>query len=555
MSLIPSVSAALLSLLYLGVLLILSKLGEESFRKLGLIPFVGSILIGILIGPGFLNSIQVIPTISVFISLGINFLLFVSGAEEFEATRVKKMLGRKSLVISTFQFVIRFSAITLVSLELFHQLIPALIIGIVAGMASAGPLTRLLTDTGLARTEEGTSIFSQVLVIEIAAVVVFSFVYDLAGKPFTLASLLLIAGELTIAITGVVLFGRYAMVPLLVFVERHFNSREAVFAVLIGVLLITGFIGQLTGFNSALVALFLGLLLQKYFANRPLLMTKLHAFTYGFFEPLFFIGLGLYFVRVTPTLLLFGVGIFAAALFIDSGVGAISSRIFKTDPWKNAFGTCVNGGVDATLLVTAFTASTALISGFTYSATAIGIALLSLTAPLLFRLRAPVVQVDQQEGEKEIVRQQLNQLTAKEISTALPTVSITKDQRVQVALRRCLDMDARAIVVIDDNRKPIGTLLLRNAMSLSNRELRSLRVSDVLWDEPITVDENEPALKLAGLFKEKNIPMIAVVDSNGLLEGTIMEKEILRRIVTSVESSSAQSNENAPEKKLSAATD
>jgi Kef-type K+ transport system membrane component KefB/predicted transcriptional regulator len=535
LSLIPVISQTLLALLFLGVLLILAKLGEEVFRKLGLIPFVGAILIGIVVGPGVLNIVQNIPTISVFVSLGINFLLFVSGAEEFEASRVRSMLGKKSLVLSIFQFTIRFSAITLVSLILFRQLIPALVIGIVAGMASAGPLTRLLTDTGLARTDEGTAIFSQVLIIEIAAVVVFSFVYDLAGKPLTLGSFALIGGELIIAIAGIVLFGRYVMISLLTFVEKRFNSREAVFAILIGTLLITGFIGQLTGFNSALVALFLGLLLQKFFANRPLLMTKLHAFTYGFFEPLFFIGLGLYFVRVTPDLLLFGVAVFATALFIDSGVGATASRIFGVDAWKNAFGTCVNGGVDATLLVTALTATTALISGFTYSTTAIGIALLSLTAPLLFRLRAPVVKVDQQEGEKEIVRQQLNQLTAKEISKALPTVSIMQDQPVQMALRRILDMDARAIVVIDSLGKPLGTILLRNAMSLSNRELRTLKVADVLWDEPIIVDENEPALKLAALFKEKNIPMIAVVNNQGVLEGTIMEKEILRRIVTSVE--------------------
>ncbi len=535
MSLIPVITESLLSLLFLGVLLILSKLGEEAFRKLGLIPFIGSILVGILVGPGVLNAIQIIPPISVFISLGINFLLFLSGAEEFEASRVRTMLGKKTLIISIFQFTIRFTAITLVGLLLFHQLIPALIIGIVAGMASAGPLTRLLTDTGLARTDEGTSIFSQVLIIEIAAVVVFSFVYDLAGKPFTAVSFVIIAAELSVAIFGIVLFGRYVMIPLLEFVEKHFNSREAVFAIIIGLLLITGFIGQLTGFNSALVALFLGLLLQKFFANRPLLKTKLNAFTYGFFEPLFFAGLGLYFVRVTPYLLLFGVTLFAAALFVDSGVGAVASRIFKVDAWKNAFGTCVNGGVDATLLVTAVTATTALVSEFTYSATAIAIALLSLTAPLLFRLRAPVVKVDQDGGEKEIVRQQLNQLTAIEISKALPTVSITQDQPVQAALRRILDMDARAIVVIDGTRKPMGTLLLRNAMSLSNRELRTLKVSDVLWDEPVIVSENETALKLAALFKEKNIPMIAVVGSQGLLEGTIMEKEILRRIVTSVE--------------------
>ena len=306
MSIIPVISESLLSLLYLGVLVILSKLGEETFRKLGFIPFVGSILAGILIGPGVFNLIQVIPPISLFISLGINFLLFVSGAEEFEASRVTAMLGKKNMLLSIFQFTIRFSAITIVSYALFNQLIPSLIIGIVAGMASAGPLTRLLTETGLARTDEGTSIFSQVLIIEIGAVVVFSFIYDLAGKPFVWESFVLIAAELSVAILGIVLFGRYVMIPLLEFVERKFESREAVFAIIIGILLITGFIGQLTGFNSALVALFLGLLLQKFFANRPLLMTKLHAFTFGFFEPLFFIGIGLYFVQLTPYLLLLG---------------------------------------------------------------------------------------------------------------------------------------------------------------------------------------------------------------------------------------------------------
>ncbi len=90
-------------------------------------------------------------------------------------------------------------------------------------------------------------------------------------------------------------------------------------------------------------------------------------------------------------------------------------------------------------------------------------------------------------------------------------------------------MDARAIVVLNGDRKPIGTLLLRNAMSLSDRQLRTYKVADVMWDEPIIVSEKENALDLAALFKEKNIPIVAVVDSQGLLEGTIMEKEILRR--------------------------
>jgi len=303
----------------------------------------------------------------------------------------------------------------------------------------------------------------------------------------------------------------------------------------IGILLVMGFIGQLTGFNSALVAFFLGLLLQKFFAIRPLLMTKLHSFTFGFFEPLFFIGIGLYFIRLTPYLLLLGLGVFGVSLAIDSSVGAFASRFFKVEPWKNAFGTTVKGGVDATLLVTGLTASVALIGGFAYSATAIGIVLLAVAAPLLFRMRAPIVKTDQDGRTKEIVRGHLNQMTAKEISKTLPTVSVRNNEKVQTAMKRCLEQEARAIVVIDEAHKPVGTLLLRQAMSLSQRQMKSLKVSEVPMELPVIVPENEQTLQLATIFKERNIPIIAVVDKNGALEGTILEKEILRRIVTAVE--------------------
>ena len=528
-------SEPLLSIAYLGALLILAKLGEETFRKLGLIPFVGAIIAGILVGPGALNLIQVIPSISLFIGLGINFLLFVSGAEEFEPARVRSMLNRRALALSVLQFCVRFGGIAVVAFFLFHQLMTAIIVGIVAGMSSAGPLARLLTDTGLARTDEGTSIFSQVMVIEIAAVVLFSFVYDLAGGAVSVLSIGTVALELSGAIVAVILFGRYVMIPVLEGVEGRFNSREAVFAVIVSIVLLMGFVGQLTGFNSALVALFLGFLLQRFFADRPVLMEKLRAFTYGFFEPLFFVGLGLYFVPITPLLLAAGLAVFAAAVLLGSGAGAAASRYFGVGAWKNAFGTCVNGGVDAALLVTALTAGTTLVGGYVYSVTAVGIATLSLTAPLLFRLRAPIVTVDLEEGTRKIVRQQLDALTSYEISKTLPTVSIGEDALIKSALKRCLDMDSRAIVVVDRENKPIGTLLMRNTLALTRREMQTISASRALLAEAVTVGEDEPALKLAGLLRTTNIPIVSVVDKNGRLVGTIMEREILRRVVASLE--------------------
>ncbi|MDG6987968.1 MAG: cation:proton antiporter [Nitrososphaerota archaeon] len=535
MAILASFPLAVSSLAYLGILLIAAKLGEEAFRRAGLIPFVGAILVGMLLGPGVLNAVEVLPTIALFVSIGIDFLLFVSGAEEFEAARLRGAFAKKSsLVVSLAQFVVRFLAITVISYFLFRQLTEALVVGVVAGMSSAGPLSRLLTDTGLARTDEGTTIFSQVLVIEVAAVILYSFIFDLAGRAITFLSVAVTAGELVAAILGIVVFGRYVMVPLLEWVEVHLKSREAVFAIIISILLIAGFVGQVTGFNAAIVALFLGLLMQKFLAARPVLMEKLRAFTYGFFEPMFFAGLGLYFIHVTPALIAVGLGIFGVALASDAAVGAASAGFFHMDRWRNAFGTSVKGGVDAALLVSAFTAGTALIGSFLYSATAIGIVFLSLTSPLLFRRRAELVSIDHEGStQKKVVKLHLQSMTAGDICKTLPTVAVSDDEPVRHAFKTLLDFDARAAVVLKAG-KPVATLLMRDVTGLSRREMAG-KVSEAPLAELVEVEESEPGLNLTVLFRETNVPIVAVVDGSGRLLGTILEREILRRLVESLD--------------------
>ncbi len=535
-SLFAGIPESAISLAYLGVLLVCAKLGEESFRRLKLVPFVGAIFMGIIIGPGILGFININASISIFVTVGINFLLFVSGAVEFEPKRFRTILkGRATIPIILFQFTIRFAGVAAISFMLFHQLLTAIVIGIVAGMSSAGPLSRLLTDTGLAKTDEGTMIFSQVVIIEIAAVILFSFVYDLAGKAITLVSVASVAIEVLITIVGIVLFGRSVLVPLLEKTETKLHGREVVFTIIIASILLLGFLGEAIGFNSAIIALFLGLLLHDFFEARPVLLEKMNAFTYGFFEPLFFIGLGLYFVKVTPGLLLAGGIIFLVALGIDALVGAMTARAFKVDMWKNAFGTCVNGGVDAALLVTAFTAGTALMGGYSYSAAAIGIALLSLVAPLLFRLRAPLIDIDKERGTREIVKRQLGALTAGEICKTLPTVSVKENESVRSGMKRCLDIGSRAAVVLNSENKPVATLLLRDVLTMTRHEIARLKVIDAPLAKVIEVTESEPALKLESAFKETNIPIVAVVDKSGKLMGTILEREILRRIIISIE--------------------
>ncbi len=537
MAILSGIPITISSLAFLGILLITAKAGEEVFHRLGLTPFVGAILVGVLLGPGVFGIISVLPTISLFISLGIDFLLFVSGAEEFDSTKLRKVFRRRgSLEASLLQFVVRLIAITVISYLIFHSVVEAIIIGIVVGMSSAGPLSRLLSDTGLARTDEGTAIFSQVLVIEVAAVVLYSFVYDLAGKYATITNLAIISGELVAVVLAIIVFGRFIMIPLLERVEVSFKSREAVFAIIISILLIAGFAGQITGFNAAIVALFLGLLMQKFLAARPVLMEKLRAFTYGFFEPMFFAGIGLYFIRITPSLIVTGLAIFGIALVLNTTVGAGFARFFNVRIWRNAFGTGVKGGVDAALLVSSVTASVLLIRSYAYSATAIGIALLAIATPLLFRMRAPLISVDHETGtKKKVVKQQLQEMTAEEISKILPTVVLSADEPAIQAFRKLSEHDARAAVVLNSENMPVATLLMRDILTLSRREMAKVKVSDVQLAEVVKVGRNEPGLRLTGIFRETNIPIIAVVDEKGGLIGTIQEREVLRRLVESLD--------------------
>ncbi|PSN90744.1 sodium:proton antiporter, partial [Candidatus Marsarchaeota G2 archaeon OSP_D] len=191
-----------LALLYIGVLLVFAKLAEEAFRRLNLVPFVGAIIVGIVLGPGVLGFVSVIPTISLFLSLGINFLLFISGAEEINISRMREAFGVKTIVGVVAQYSVRVIIVSLAAYLLFHSYLQAIVAGSIIGMSSAGPLARLLMDTGLTRSDEGSAIFTEVVLIEISAVILFAFLYDLAGKPITPLSIAFIAAQLTLTVAA-----------------------------------------------------------------------------------------------------------------------------------------------------------------------------------------------------------------------------------------------------------------------------------------------------------------------------------------------------------------
>lgn len=128
--------------------------------------------------------------------------------------------------------------------------------------------------------------------------------------------------------------------------------------------------------------------------------------------------------------------------------------------------------------------------------------------------------------------QRISSLTAIEISTELPDVVVRMDDRLKVALKKCLDLDAPAAIVMDKDDRPTGTILLRDIVALSEEELNTYATSEYASTQVATVKGNELALNLAEVFRQTCMPILAIVDDNGKLMGTIREREIIRKIAS-----------------------
>ncbi len=524
----------LLALMFLGSLLLLAKLGEEIFERLKLIPYLAAILAGIIVGPGGLGLISILPNISLFISVGINFLLFTGGALEFKDLETRKILNFKNIIIGVSEFILPFVLISAAVYYLFHSFLIAMVVGIVTGMSSAGPLTRLLSDTGLNKTEEGNKIFQQVVTIEISAVILFSFFADLHNRPIDFANVFAIAVELVASLLLVILFSRYVLIKLLAKIDHTSRAHETVIAVVVGFVFILGFIGQLYGFNSAIIALFMGIILRDFVNDRPIVAEKVSAITYGFFEPLFFVGLGLYFVKITVPLIILGLSVFIIGILFKPLSGLAASKIMKTDPWRNSLGTSVNGGVDAALLVVALSLS--LVNRYDYSAIMIAITLLTLVVPLLFNIKAPVVQGRKSNYIWEIISAEFKNLKTSDISSSFPSVAVDWNSPISLAFKMCTDLNARAVIVTSSGGRILGQLRLSDMVTLGENKLHTLQVYEGSIVPATKVKGDSPATELIEIFREYDPPLVAVVDRNGKFIGTILEREILKHLSTALES-------------------
>ena len=104
---------------------------------------------------------------------------------------------------------------------------------------------------------------------------------------------------------------------------------------------------------------------------------------------------------------------------------------------------------------------------------------------------------------------------------------------VQVAAKRMSDRKIGALVLVDDDRKPVGVVTDRDLTVRvlgEGRDPYATAVGDVMTSYPQSVSEFTTVEEALGLMRSHAVRRLPVVRSDGVLAGIISVDDIMRRL-------------------------
>ncbi len=166
-------------LLDLFLILVFARIFAELFAYLKLPPVLGEVFAGIVLGPSFLDFVEVNEIIKILAEIGIILLLFEVGLE----TDMRKLQreGIKAVVVAVFGAAIPFTFGYAVSYYLFG--LPALVSLFIGGTLTAtsiGITIRVLKDLNKERTSAAQIVIGAAVLDDIIGVVLLIVLFDIA---------------------------------------------------------------------------------------------------------------------------------------------------------------------------------------------------------------------------------------------------------------------------------------------------------------------------------------------------------------------------------------
>ena len=261
---------------YADALVVLGTAGilVPLLSRLGFSPVLGYLAAGALLGPLGLGSLsQSFPPLSWFTigdandvagiaELGVVFLLFLIGLELslHRLTTVRRLvfgLGGSQILVTT---------VLLTGFALYSGKSPseAIILGVSLSLSSTAIVLELLAKQERLKTSVGRASFAVLLAQDLAVIPILIFIALLTAGPqaSVLGSVGKAVAQAAIALSVIILFGRYLLRPLFRMVAST-RSRDLFIAAVLFVIIAAGVITNQAGMSMALGAFVAGLLLAE----------------------------------------------------------------------------------------------------------------------------------------------------------------------------------------------------------------------------------------------------------------------------------------------------
>jgi monovalent cation:H+ antiporter-2, CPA2 family len=242
--------------------------------RLGFSPVLGYLAAGALLGPFGLGSlIQSFPLLSWFTvgdandvagiaELGVVFLLFLIGLE----LSLHRLTTMRRLVFGLGGLQTLLTTVLLATLAVYLGKTPseAIILGASLSLSSTAIVLELLSKQERLKTSVGRTSFAVLLAQDLAVIPLLIFIALLAAAPqgSVLGSLGKAVAQAVVALSVIILFGRFLLRPLFRMVAST-RSRDLFIATVLFVIIAAGVITNQAGMSMALGAFVAGLLLAE----------------------------------------------------------------------------------------------------------------------------------------------------------------------------------------------------------------------------------------------------------------------------------------------------
>ncbi len=320
-----SADPAISIIFQVGLLIVVSSLGSELFKKLKLPGVIGAILVGLFIGgPGGLGLVTDLTVINLLAVLGSILILFTTGLE-FDASAFWKV-GKTAFLLTTVGVILSVLLGYGIGLALGFSWQAAFLLGAVLAPSGTSVIAAMLSYEGAVDTKVGSTLLTAIVLDDIEGILILTIALGVLTEGTFSATSLLSVGFIAALFILVSIYIGSKLLPLVIRKVEGFVSDEVLFIILLGLGLMLAFASTQVGLAAVTGAFIMGAIIPyqrvgKKLAEKISMMKEI-------FAAVFFTSIGLV---ISPmgmfTVLPVGLIILGVAILARFSGGLIGGRL------------------------------------------------------------------------------------------------------------------------------------------------------------------------------------------------------------------------------------